>query len=180
MKSAYYNIRKYLLREDAATTVEFVVLFPIVLLVFFIAAENVVVNLKTTILDRALDLTVRELRLGLIESPTQTSIKTLVCQRMGSPAGCSSDLVLEMTVGSFSSSGNVVLPSPTTACNNNSVSINPVVAFISGGSNDLVFVRACYTVDVTMPMTVGPVSASDAMGTEHRLISTAVFMNEPN
>lgn len=183
IKEYYLKIRKVLRREDAATTVEFVVLFPIVLLVFFIAAENVVVNLKSTILDSALDRTIRELRLGMIPPPVdQATLKTMICERMGSPVGCKNDLVLELTVATFSASGSglVSLPSSTATCVNKSTSINPVVSFALGVANDLVFVRACYTVDVSFPMTVGAVSVADKVGNTHQLVSTAVFMNEPN
>jgi hypothetical protein len=181
MKYHYQRVRRILRRDDAATTVEFVVLFPVVLLVFFIAAENVVVNLKTTILDSAVDRTIRELRMGMIAAPSQSVLESLICEKMGSPINCVADLVLEMTVGTFSSStGAVILPSASAACVSKSTFVDPVVSFSFGGSNDLIFVRACYTVDVSMPMSIGTVSVADQVGTEHRLISTAVFMNEPN
>jgi Flp pilus assembly protein TadG len=71
-RRAARRLRRLLAREDGTATVEFVVLFPVFMLVLVNAVEASVVMSRVAMLDRALDLAVRELRIGTA-APSEAS-----------------------------------------------------------------------------------------------------------
>lgn len=165
-------------REDGVATIEFVAMFPMALMILFMAGESAVVNLRKTNLDRALEMTIREVRLGIVNNPTSSSLRSAICQRMGDPRNCSRDLTLELNVVDPLKT-NLVVPSLTATCVNRSAAINTTPNFNAGTANQLVLVRACYVIDVIFPTSVSSITVADSAGTEHRLISTTAFVNEP-
>lgn len=165
-------------REDGLATVEFVLVFPIAILIMFMAGESAAINVRKTNLDRALEMTIRELRMGMVTNPTSGSLRSSICQKMGNPDNCSNNLTLELNVVSITTS-NLTVPSLTATCVNRSANINTQPNFNAGLANELVLVRACYVIDVIFPTSVASVTVADSAGTEHRLISTTAFVNEP-
>jgi len=178
IKNAYKQLKAFIAREHGMASIEFVAMFPAAMVIMFIAGESAMVNLRKTNLDRALEMTIRELRLGKIVNPTSSSLRTLICSRMGNPQNCSSDLTLELSVRNITAT-NMTVPSLTATCVNRTTRIEPVLTFELGAKNDLVFVRACYVIDVLFPTSVGTVTVTESFGTEHTLVSTSAFVNEP-
>ena len=67
-------------RRDSAgnATIEFVVLFPFLIYMLFSIAEAGVLMTRTVMLDRGLDIAIRDLRLGLTPGVTHDDIKTQI------------------------------------------------------------------------------------------------------
>jgi hypothetical protein len=171
-------LKSRFIREDGAVTIEFLVMFPAALLIMFVAGESAAVSIRKTNLDRALEMTIREVRLGIVKNPTAASLRSTICQRMNNPNNCSNDLTLEMNVVNTLTT-NMPVPSLTATCVNRSAAINTQPNFNAGAANQLVLVRACYVIDVMFPTSVASATVADSIGTEHRLISTTAFVNEP-
>jgi len=165
-------------RRDGMVSAEFVIMFPVAMLVFLVAGETTVVNLRKTDLDSALEATIRELRLGQIANPTVAELRSRICTRLGSPDGCTSDLTLELNVRSTALT-TMTTPSLTAMCVNRATDVDPVLTFDPGVANDLVLVRACYVVDVYFETSIGDLSVAEGVGDEHQLISTTAYVNEP-
>lgn len=72
------RLRRLLAREDGTATVEFVVLFPVFMMVLANAVEASVLMSRAAMLDRALDLAVRGLRIDASAPTTAGDFRTLV------------------------------------------------------------------------------------------------------
>lgn len=185
---ALTSLKKWLSREDGTATIEFVTVIPMAMAILLAAGEASMVSLRQTALDRALDMTVRELRLGKIANPTFADLRTRICNRLSSLDDCAANLTLEMTVRSTSITGIVSVPSLTDLCINRATNIDPVLSLrpgaadgdpVPGGANDLVLVRACLVQDYFFPTTANQIALEDNAGQEFQLISTTAFVNEP-
>jgi hypothetical protein len=147
-------------------------------LIFFAAGESALVNIRKTNLDRALELTVRELRTGQIPNASLSELRSRICDRMGDLPRCTTDLTIELNVVSTTTT-NAPIPSLTATCVNRSTNIEPALNFNLGVANDMVLVRACYVIDYIFPTSVGSVTLTDTADDEHQLVSTTAFVNEP-
>ncbi|MDZ7906770.1 MAG: pilus assembly protein [Cypionkella sp.] len=174
------TLRHWLAREDGSTSVEFVTIMPLAVAVFLASAESGIISLRKTFLDRALEYTVRELRLGKIADTSAASLKAIICSRMTLVDNCANNLRLEMNVVSTSVATSLVMPSTTSLCIDRSAAIVPPDALNFGVANDLVLVRACLVQDIVFPTSTAQVAVGDPTNDEYQLISTTVFVNEPS
>ena len=74
------GLGKYLRREDGTATVEFVIMFPLIMTVFMSMFEAAVLTTRYTMLERALDITVRGLRLNTGTAPTHAQVRDKICE----------------------------------------------------------------------------------------------------
>ena len=82
--------------ESGQSTIEFAITFPAVLVILLSGIELGFVNLHHAMLERAVDMTVRDIRLGTGTAPQHDAIKDLICQRAGFIDNCADSLRLEM------------------------------------------------------------------------------------
>ncbi len=176
---ALTSLKKWLSREDGTATIEFVTVIPMAMAILLAAGEASMVSLRQTALDRALEMTVRELRLGQILNPTVADLRNRICTRLGMEEDCAENLTLELTVRSTSTTGIVSVPNLTNLCINRATNIEPVLLFQPGAANDLVLVRACLVQDYFFPTTANQIALENNAGDEFQLISTTAFVNEP-
>ena len=73
------QLRRRMGREDGNATIEFVILFPMVIFLLVSAVEVGFITIRHTMLDRAVDLTVRDIRLGTGNSPQYAEIRDAFC-----------------------------------------------------------------------------------------------------
>jgi len=175
------RLRHILQREDGAVSVEFAILMPLVMTVFLATFENGITMMRKTILDFALETTVRELRLGMIGSPTPALLKSRICERVVMINDCAQNLTIELNVRNTAT--GFIMPSTTGRCINSATRVEPVLLFQPGAANDLVLVRVCLVQDIIFPITTAAMrvanNASDSTNYEYQLISTTAFVNEP-
>lgn len=166
-----------LLRRDArgAVAVEFALIVPLLLALIFSTLEAGWVMLQSIMLDRALDLTVRELRIGSFANPTQEEMRRRVCERALVLVDCQRNLALEL-IPIVNSAG---YPADGARCINRGSEVAPVLRFSGGARAQTMFVRACFVVS---PLTPG-LGLSMALPKDEtgalRLVSTSAFLNEP-
>jgi Flp pilus assembly protein TadG len=175
------HIRAFTTRSEGASSVEFAVFVPIIMSVFLASFENGITMVRKTLLDRALETTVRELRLGQINAPTAAIMEQRICERMMLITNCEANLTVELNVRN-ASSGTITLPSIASRCVNRATQVEPVLLFQPGAANDLVLVRVCLVQDIIFPVSAvaGKIPNADVNGrTEYQLISTSAFVNEP-
>ncbi|MBS9717900.1 TadE/TadG family type IV pilus assembly protein [Pseudohalocynthiibacter aestuariivivens] len=169
-------IRRFRRSEKGNATIEFVLVFPIFIYIFMSAFESGLLAVRHVMLERALDLTVRDLRLGNLTGPTHDELKTLICNRATILPDCMNALQLELrpvSTTTWSPLGS------NATCVDRSGTITPVVAFDGGGDNEMMLVRACAIFD--------PIFTGNGMGFHMRvdhtggyaLVSTSAFVNEP-
>lgn len=165
------------LRRDTrgAAAVEFAMVVPILLAIVFSTLEAGWIMVQTIMLDRALDMTVRELRIGTFQNPTQQAMRDRICEKAVVLANCQETLALELIPIATAAS----YPTDAVRCLNRATRIEPVLRFNAGLRTETVFVRACYVVAPFTPgFALGLLLSKDSNG-DVRLVSKSGFINEP-
>jgi len=165
------------LRKDTrgAAAVEFAMVVPILLAIIFSTFEAGWMMLQSIMLDRAVDMTVRELRLGTFANPTHDAMRAKVCDRAMVLINCNASLALEL----IPISGAASYPTDNARCVNRNSTIAPVLRFNGGARSEIMFVRACYVVSPLTPgLGLALALTKDESGAL-RLVSRSAFINEP-
>lgn len=163
-------------REDGNATIEFVLLFPILITLFLNSFEVGFFLVRSVMLERAVDKNVRAVRLGELSPNTPAELKRRICADTLIFRNCENDLTLELTPVSKSS---WTLPSNRLACVDRVNDIRPNLTFQPGVANELMLVRACVVMDPFFPTSAWvmdlPVDASGG----YEITAMSTFVNEP-
>ena len=167
--------RRFIRNRSGAAAVEFALLLPMLLALIFSTIETGWVMVQTIMLDRALDTTVRELRIGTLTDPTQAKVRQRVCDQAMVLVDCMQTLALEMVV----INAEADYPEDTERCIDRSTGLEPVLRFNPGARSQTVFVRACFAVAPMTPLLgVGLALPKDGSGA-YRIMAKSGFVNEP-
>ncbi|SNX69270.1 TadE-like protein [Cereibacter ovatus] len=163
--------------ESGAASLEFVIAFPVILTVVISGFESGLLLSRKVMIDRAVDLTVRELRLTQITNPTHQLVKERICAKNTFVPDCLNVLRLELEP--IATTGDWSLPTLAPDCVDRSAPINPPEDLNRGGENELMLIRVCVVADPVFPnYGLGLYLPKDDTGGV-RLISTSAFVNEP-
>ncbi len=169
-------LRRFARNQDGSATIEFAITFPAM---FFLLISSIELGMSTfnqTLLERAMDLTVRDIRLGTGSAPQHDEIKTSICARAGFIRDCGTNLRLEMI--QVDPRNWATLPGEPD-CTDQSKEVAPVRSFVNGQENELMILRACAKIDPMFPtIGLGKSMDKDEAG-QYRLISISAFVQEP-
>lgn len=164
-------------REDGAVTVEFAIILPLVLSIFFLGIDAGITNLRQVFLDRAVDTAVREIRLGRVSA--QANLSEMICQRTAMLPSCLSNISVEMQPISTDTFDGLTDP---VRCIDRKEDVTPAVTFVPGSgalAQELMLLRVCVVADPFLRLT-GLFGGIDVNPDgELVLISKSVFVNEP-
>jgi Flp pilus assembly pilin Flp len=167
---------RFLADRAGAAAVEFALVVPMLVLIILSTLEAGWYMVQTIMLDRALDRTVRELRVGSFANPTQASMRQRVCEEAMVLIDCQQNLALELIPITQQGTG---YPSDRARCINRATPVAPVLRFVPGGRSQTMFVRACFVVSPLTPgLGLGLAMPQDESGAV-RIIAKSAFMNEP-
>jgi Flp pilus assembly protein TadG len=167
----------YFWRNRSGTTaVEFAILAPIFIAVLFSAFEVGWLVTKSTLLDRALDFAIRDIRIGSATAPkSQSAMAEAICARIYVVADCSNALTVELT--KIASAND--FPANDAVCVDRGAGMKPAVSFTSGARAEIMFVRACLVSDSLTPyLGIALRFLKDTKG-GYSIVSSSAFMNEP-
>ena len=182
-------VRRLARGEGGTATVEFVILFPAFILVMTNAIEGSVVMMRWTMLDRGLDMAVRELRLSADEPPEFEEFRDLVCSfstltdDKAALAACREALHVELVPVEEDGSWTPLDEVP--ACADREEEIEPMIDprsehYDTGFAQALMMVRVCVTADPLLPnFGLGAMLPKDTSG-RYSLIAVSVFVREPD
>lgn len=163
--------------ERGLAAVEFALFFPVYMGLFFWATELGIITIKSVMLDHALDVSMRELRLGLMEDPSPENLKQAICSRARIIGECEDQLMIELQPVSTQT---WAMPQTSVTCVENDEDLQPVVQFNPGRQQELMLVRACINVPVLFPaLMFGRQLNIDTTG-KIGLTSISSFVNEPS
>ena len=185
------TLRRFRRNEDGGTsTVEFVILFPAFLAIFLSSFESGLMMIRNVMLERAVDLNVRQLRLGTPAPPSYDEFKTNVCNDALIITDCLTLLQVQLEP---INTATWAMPTNDTECidevrHNDPVNpINPLddTTYVGGGNNELLIIRVCVLFTPMFPGTAwgmqmprfDPADTSDAA--KYALVVTSAFVNEP-
>lgn len=164
-------------REDGASTIEFVILFPFFVLLVCSSLELGLLMVRHAMLERSMDISVRGLRLGTWQPPTHNELKEHICKNAAILPDCRNSLLIELRPVSTTTWQPLA---DGATCIDRSEEIQPVTEFRGGSSNEMMLIRACAKFDPFFPGTgLGKAIRKDDAG-QYALIATTAFVNEPN
>jgi len=169
-------LKRFSRSEDGHATIEFAITFPAMLFLLLSGVELGMVTLNHSMLERATDMTVREIRLGTGTAPQHDEIKDLICERAGFIDNCGTNLRLEMIQVDPRNWAEI---NPDADCTDQSEEVAPVREFVNGQENELMVLRVCAKIDPVFPTTgLGKNFIKDGAG-QYSLVSTSAFVQEP-
>lgn len=174
IRSPFRRFRK---DEKGLASIEFALFFPIYLGMFFWAAELGIIQIKSVMLDHALDVVIRDLRLGKIAEPSQEQMREDICSRLTILRDCEENLMIELQPVSTQA---WLMPPAEVTCIDKDEEMQPVTTFDPGTEQELMLVRVCANVPVIFPnMMFGRLLTKDS---EHgiNVAATSAFVNEPS
>ena len=176
MKRLFSRLKALFRNEDGTATLEFVIAVPVMLIIFAGSFESGLFMTRSILLDRAVDMTMRELRLGHYPLPTKDLIKAEICSRTVVFNNCTTAITVELT---RVNTANWTLPSSNVACVDRDEDIEPVTALQIGQQNDIMLVRVCVVQDALFPTTgIGLGLPKDGEG-GYGVVAVSAFVTEP-
>jgi len=165
--------------ESGYSTVEFVIIFPLFLAMFLASFESGYMMLRNVMLERSVDLAVRDLRLGDPTPPTVDQFRQEICDNAYYIGDCNNRVMVELRPINPTTWGP--LPGPATCTNiADPTSIQPPT-YLTGGNNELMIVRVCALVEPIFPTTgLGLALRRVPDRPEYALIVTTAYVNEPS
>ena len=162
--------------EDGNATVEFAVYFTVFFMILAAGVEVAYMNLRHAMLERGVDLAVREIRLSTGHIPSYAEVRDRICEEATVLDECGDNLQLEMVEVNprqFSS-----MPGPSD-CRNAAQDPRPYRNFVHGAENKLMLLRACLKYKPMIPFTsLGAELNIDDEGYA-QMIVTSAFVQEP-
>jgi hypothetical protein len=163
--------------EDGSASMEFVLVIPLMMAVFMASFESGLLMVRAIMLEQAVDMTMRELRLGHYPLVTHDTLKTEICSRTVIFPNCVDQIMVEMQRVSTTT---WALPDHPVTCVDREEEIQPVTALQIGQQNDMMVVRVCITQDAMFPGTgIALDMELDAQG-GYGLVTTTAFVTEPS
>lgn len=170
-------LRRLVRDESGSASVEFVLIFPVYLSFILMSIELGFVTMRHTLLERGLDIAVREVRLGTGTVPQHDDIKDIVCENAVMVLNCQEKLRLEMRPANLFA---LTTLDTTADCTDKAEPAKPVRAFVPGVANQLMLMRACYKYEPFFPDEfLGSALEKDGSG-EAAIITMTAFVQEPN
>ena len=176
------KIKSFVADTNAAASIEFVIIAPILFFMVFSIFEAGWLMTKQTMLARGLNMAIRDLRLGKVtgadSAEIHENIKAKICEKAMIFRDCSALLHLE--VREIDLATGIPWSSPT-CVDRGTEDVAPLV--VSTGNHDddpsTMFVRACVVVDPLIPGSgLGAHLTKDPTGGYH-MVAFSAFRNEP-
>lgn len=163
--------------EDGTASIEFLFAIPTLMVIFMASAESGYFMVRHIMLERAVDMTMRDLRLGLLGNVEHNDLRTLMCSRTVVIHDCEANLKIELQPVNTST---WAMPNTPATCVDRTDNIDPPTSYSRGGGSELMLVRVCVRQDAMFPSTgVGLGLEQDAQG-GYALVARSVFVNEPS
>ena len=167
--------------ERGTSTVEFVILFPVFMTIFFAGFETGLLMLRNAMLERATDLAVRELRIGTPAPPSFDDFKQMVCANTFFIDDCIDRVQVQLEPVDMTTWGPLT-GDPRCVDVGWDVSINPIdeTNYAVGANNELMMVRICVLFRPIFPgVGHGLGLRYDGAG-NYAMVTTTAFVNEPS
>jgi hypothetical protein len=169
--------RAFARREDGNSTIEFVLVLPVLMTLFMMAFEAGWFMVKSTMLERSVNMAIRGVSLGHIANPTPASVKQAICERAVVLTDCEANIMMELRPISQTT---WAMPPQAITCVNRDEPIQPALPYDVGANNDIMLVRVCILSRAIFPTTgLGAGLVRNAQG-EIGLTAVQVYVNEPN
>lgn len=158
IRKSFKTLRKlsrFVRKEDGVASIEILFMLPAFFMLFMSAFEGGMLSTRHVMLERGVDLAVREVRIGRMRDPTQQELKTSICGYASIIEDCMDNLQLEMVIMDLRNWNDNTLTN-NVACIDKEEDVQPAVRFTNGDNNQLMVLIVCSLFD--------PVSATSTWG----------------
>lgn len=176
-------LRTFLRDNSGEAAIEFLFVFPIIFLVFTASFESSMFMARYAMFERAVDQTVRQLRLGTFVNPTHQNLKKTICESgmlIASVNTCIDSMKIWMQPVN---TGTFAMTAPPKSCVDKSQPIvtdePPSNEFATGTDNDIMLMRICLKEDPMFPTTAVSVKMPVEADGSYVMLVTTTFVNEP-
>jgi len=178
MRRVMHHVRAFARDDRATASIEFVIMFPVVITLFIAVFETGMILTRQVLLERSLDEAVRILRLAQNLTLSAAEIEEAICDNTRSIPNCDQVLVVDLR---RISRATYDIPTPDVACvNRNDIDVRPDNLFQQGQDNELILIRTCAIIDRLLPISgFGLNLVRDDTGGMH-IVAASVFVNEPD
>jgi len=167
-----------------AATMEFVVIFPFVVFIIFMFIEMGLLQARTTLLKRGLDIAGRDVRLGITDSRYQRETETeeqrfrrFVCADAFMGQGCVDNLHIEIV-----REGSPGFTDPQIKCRDTTTDpdeFEPILEFQPNQSNQIVLIKACLVARPFIPGSAFGAALRFYQGVGYVILAKTAVMVEP-
>ncbi|EPX86514.1 TadE-like protein [Rubellimicrobium thermophilum DSM 16684] len=174
IRSALRRLRR---GEDGSSTIEFMIVLPILLSFFFSTFELGMMLTRQVMLDRGMDIAMRQVRLGALTQVNQDNLRRIICDAALIIPDCLNRMKIEM-MPVDPRNWRTLRPDPDCVSRD-----NPVTAqrdFQPGQPNELMVVRACAVLRPYFPGSGLGFALVGQSGNAFGLTSTSAFVIEPS
>ncbi|MEJ6389678.1 TadE/TadG family type IV pilus assembly protein [Gymnodinialimonas ulvae] len=174
------HIKGFWRDEGGTATIEMVIMFPLMMLMFMAAFETALILTRQIMLERTLDMSVRVLRLAQGVVTDADAVRDTICSNTSMLPNCDTLLTIDLQVidTTYEPPANDQICAERDTVNN--VVIRPDNTFNQGGNNEFVLIRTCLVVDPILPFSgFGLSLARDDSGGMH-MSASSIFVNEPS
>ncbi len=184
MKQLLNRLLRFRSAERGNVTVEFALVFPVFILILTSSIEMGVITIRQTLLERGLDIAMREVRIGTGAQYSHDDIRDLICDGAVIFDDCQANLRLEMipndprSYTQLPSTVDCAVQTAGAAAGEWDI-INPVRKFEMGSSNELVIVRACMLYDPVFPTSNLALTRTSDQNGKSALVAVSAFTQEP-
>lgn len=167
--------------EKGVTSLEFVIAFPIFFGFFLMTVESGLVSAQHVMLERGVDVAVRDVRIGQMPIPSRPTLRARICEAARIIPDCENQLEIELLLRDPRAWTAV---DERVSCIDRGAVTQPVVTFTNGGNNNLMVLRACVRIDPLLPTTglgkaIVDNNSSSAAGGSYALVAHSAFVIEP-
>jgi len=175
------RLKEFIRCDRATATLEFCIVFPIVMILFVAVFETAMILIRQVMLERSLDNTVRLLRLTNNPSVAVSDIRTHICDNTLVLTNCEDVLVVDLRVVD---QADYTLPGEDTLCVNTDGEVNPANEFTSARGdaviNELMLIRVCAEVARILPFSGFGLNLTRDNNDNVHMTTASVFVNEPD
>lgn len=178
------RVRQFARDEQGTATLEFCIAFPVVMFLFVLGIESGLYMMRNVMLERAVDIVVRELRLDKIprdgsDNVPVDAVKELICDNTIMIPGCKKTILInlqgvDMVNWTFP-------PQATVTCKNNPDNIKPAVDYLSNptSSHQVMLMRVCVEANPVWGAAGMMAGMKKSSNGTYWLTSISAFVNEP-
>jgi Flp pilus assembly protein TadG len=163
-------------REDGTAAMEFVLVVPVILLIFMASFESGLLMTREILLEQSVDMTMRELRLGHYAKVTNVLLKQEICSRTIIFPNCESNIKIQLDRVNTTDWN---FPATPTACVNQGDPAEPVTSLKYGDPNDLMLIRVCIALPAMFPGTGLALNMQLDPSGDYALVARSAFVVEP-
>lgn len=166
-------------RDDGTATIEFVLALPVAMAIFMASFESGLYMLREVMLDRGLDLVMRDYRLGRLPKVTHDQLRDLVCAATPVISDCRGQLKVWV---SPINTASWAVPVSDTYCGdgNGTLTAQTSGTVKNGRPNEMMFVRVCTIEKPIFPTTgIGLQLRADSLTGGYQIAAQTVVVNEP-